>query len=606
LEFTNPQWLNGLFLVPLIIFAMLYGARRRRGALLSFVGPDLSTPLAPGRSWRKSALKALLKLCGYVLLILALAGPRFGTHLVKVEREGIDLVIALDVSLSMMAEDMKPNRLERAKQEIADLVHGLSGDRVGLVAFAGDAFVLCPLTVDYNAALMFARTAGVDIVSEPGTAIDKAIRKSAAMFDETTKSDKVVILVTDGESHQGKPITAAEEADRQGVRIYSIGIGNPAGELIPLRGTDGAIEGYKKDTSGETILTRLDETTLRRVAEVSGGQYLPATREGLELQVLYREISGMEKRLISGEFQERKRARFPLFLAFAFGLLLLEAVLTTRGPAGRQRMARLIHTGAASVTAVLMLLLPDPAFAKGIDGGKVKSGNQYYDAGEYTKALYLYREALIDSLDPSDKAKGVAYNQGNALHMLKKYPEALRKYHESFSEDSVLAGRMLYNRGNTLLELGRLEDAVESYVQSLRFLPDDVDVRHNLEVALRRLEESELQNQQKDRQQENDGQEQDEQGDPSRSDRSDGEEGENDRRPDEDSSGIPPDSSRAQAPQSADSTATGEETQEPQLMELSKEDALRLLKALEEQEEALQKARRKAAFKRVVKSRKDW
>ena len=304
MEFGQPQYLKALLLLPLVVMLFVYGAKQRQKELVRFAGSRMSDRLAPGGSWRKSMLKTILQTFGFALLVLAIARPQFGRQLVKVEREGIDLVIALDTSLSMLAEDMKPNRLERAKQEIVDFIGGLKGDRVGMVAFAGDAFVLCPLTVDYDAALMFAQTADVDIVSKQGTAVDKAIETAMALFPESGESDRVIVLVTDGESHDGEPLKAARRAAEADIRIYTIGIGNPSGELIPLRGTGGGVDGYKKDRSGETVLTRLDEKTLREIARITDAEYLPATRQGLELKVLYRELSGLDQKTIEGEFIE--------------------------------------------------------------------------------------------------------------------------------------------------------------------------------------------------------------------------------------------------------------------------------------------------------------
>jgi Ca-activated chloride channel family protein len=600
MEFGSPTYLNALYALPLIALLFFYGTRQRGKELLRFSGAQLAGRLAPGRSWRKNLLKSTLKTTGVALLILALARPQFGTQLVKVEREGIDLVIALDVSLSMLAEDMKPNRLDRAKQEIVDFIGGLKGDRVGVVAFAGDAFVLCPLTVDYNAALLFAQSADVDIASKQGTAIDKAIETSMTLFRESSHRDRVIVLVTDGESHEGDPTKVAREAAEERIRIYTIGIGNPSGELIPLRGTGGAVEGYKKDTSGETVLTRLDEGTLRSVAQVTGGKYLPATREGLELKVLYREISGMDKKTIEGEFVERKTDRFPVFLAFSFLLLGIEALVTRRGSSAASR--RILHTGVKTAVALfLMFGLASPALAKRIDGGRVKSGNKYYGAGDYEKALILYKEALGDSTQQRRLAEGVLYNEGNALHMLERYPEALAKYHESLSEDSVQTGRMLYNRGGTLVKMNKIDEAIESYVQALRYLPDDADIRHNLELALKLREQQQQQQQQ---QQSNQGEKQEDkqQGEGEKSPQQRGDDSDkNDPKGQQDQQ--LPDSSQITQPSESDSTAM--EPQEAQSIQLSREDAMRILRLLEEQEKELQKAKRKAAMKRVQQG-KDW
>jgi Ca-activated chloride channel family protein len=606
MEFANPERLHLLYIIPVLVFLLVYGARKRKDELISFAGPRLAEALAPGRSWRKSLLKGMLKCLGVAFLIFALAGPRFGSHLVKMEREGIDIVIVLDTSLSMLAEDMKPNRLERAKQEIVDLIKGLRGDRVGFVVFAGDAFALCPLTVDYDAALMFVRSVDIDAVPEPGTAVGKAIAKSLALFEHSERRDRAIILVTDGESHEGDPVAEARLAGDEGIKIYAIGIGNPAGELIPMRGTGGGIEGYKKDNSGETVLTRLDESTLQKVASASKGQYLPATRQGLELKVLYNEISGMDRKKIEGEFVERAKDRFPIFIALAFCFLLADVLIIARGRKRSAGAAKLLHTGAGGMCFVIAmmgalfvgLLDPSSAFAKKVDRGKVNAGNDYYKTGQYDKALYLYQQALGDTLQLPKNPEGVLYNQGNALYMMEKYQEALERYQMSFSEDTTLTGRMLYNRGNTLLNQGQLKDAIESYANSLRFLPDDEDARHNLEVALRMLQQQQQQQEGQDGEQQ---QQQDQEQQP----------GEQQQQQDQQQG----EQEEQQQQQAADSTqanpAAGDSTQSQpldpeQLKELSKEDAMRILKALEEEEKKLQRERRKAAFKKVRKKGKDW
>lgn len=609
MDFAYPHALNGLYAIPLVALLFVYGTRQRAVALRRFTGGRLSEALAPGRSWRRNLLKAILKTTALALLILAAARPQFGTQLTKVHREGIDLVIALDTSLSMLAEDMKPNRLERAKQEMVDLIEGLKGDRVGIVAFAGEAFVLCPLTVDYGAALMFTQTADVDVVSRQGTALDKAIETSLALFKETSPSDKVIILVTDGESHDRDPIKQARAAKERGVRIYTIGIGNPAGELIPLRGTDGKVEGYKKNKAGETVMTRLDERVLREVASASDGQYLPATRDGLELKVLYREISGLQRSAIEGEFVERKTDRFQWFLAAAFLLLLFETLLS-RWSSGGARGGRILHSGAVGALALLAVGLVGDASARGVDRNRVNSGNRYFESGEYEKALSLYREAIGDTTRYVDESEGLHYNEGNTLHMLERYAEALGKYHASFSEDSTQVSRMLYNRGNTLLKMGKVDEAIESYVQSLGFSPDDEDARHNLELALKLREMQEQMPQQKQPQQqqkddqekskESQGQDGEQQGD--RDQQGDRQQGEQEQdRQQQGQQDQPPDSTQANAPSEMDSSSA-----QPQgSIQLTREDALRILRLLEEKEEELQKAKRKAAVRRLTEG-KDW
>jgi Ca-activated chloride channel family protein len=594
--------------VPALAVALIYTDRRKREELARFTGPYLSDALAPGRSWRKNLLKGSLKTAGLALLILALAGPRFGSQLVKVEREGVDLVISLDTSLSMLAEDMLPNRLERAKQEMVDLIRGLKGDRVGIVVFAGKSFALCPLTVDYDAALMFTRSVGVDIVSEPGSNLQEAIETGLALFERSTKRDRAIILVSDGESHEGDAVAAAQEAGRKGIKIYAIGIGNPSGELIPERGTDGSVEGYKKDRRGETVLTQLDERTLQQVAAASKGKYLPATREGLELKVLYNEIAGMDKKTIKGEFIERRKERFWVFLCGALLMLMLDALVSSKAVFRGVRRGRLLHTGAAALL-LAFLAVATAAEAKSVDARKVNSGNQYFDAGEYDKALTLYVESLGDTLMLPKNFQGVLYNVGNTLCMQDKYKEAVALYGQAYSEDSTLTGQMLYNRANALLESGEVGPAVESYVQALQFLPDDEDVRHNLEMALKQLQrqqQQQQQNQSQEQNQENQDQQQQQRKEQQQQEQDKEEQEKQDQQ--EQQQEQQPDSTQAeQAQPQPDSTQAPQPQLSPEeLQKLSKEDAMRILQALEEQEKKLQAERRKAAFKRIKKSGKDW
>jgi len=603
MEFANPTILWGLVAVPVLAVALIYGDRRRREALTRFTGPTLTDALAPWRSWRKSLLKGFLKTAALGLLVFALAGPRFGSQLVKVEREGVDLVITLDTSLSMLAEDMLPNRLERAKQEMIDLIRGLEGDRVGIVVFAGKAFTLCPLTVDYDAALMFTRSVGVDIVSDPGTNLADAVETSVALFETSEKRDRAIILVTDGESHEGDAVDASRQAGDKGVKIYTIGIGNPSGELIPERGTDGAIAGYKKDRRGETVLTQLDERTLEGMASASGGKYLPATREGLELKVLYNEIAGMEKKTIKGEFIERKKERYWVFLLGALLALLLDAVITSKALFRGSDRGRLLHTGAAALVMVV-LAAPATSSARAVDSGKVDSGNKYFEAAEYDKAMTLYVESLGDTLQLPKHYQGVFYNLGNTMFQQENYKDAIGLYQASYSEDSTLTGQMLYNRANALLKSGDPGAAIESYVQALQFLPDDEDVRHNLELAIEQLQQQQQEQQQQqsqDQNQENQDQQQQQQKEQQQQQQQ-----QQDEQQEQDEQQQQPDSTQAPQPQPDSTQVPQPQLSEEELQKLSMEDAMRILQALEEQEKKLQAERRKAAFRRSKKSGKDW
>lgn len=606
IEFAHPLWLWGIAAAPLVALATVVGGRMRRRALASFVAPTLQGTLAPGYSWRRHLAKGLLRATAVAALFAALAAPRFGSQLVKVERQGIDLVIALDTSLSMLAEDVRPSRLERAKQEITDVLSGLDGDRIGVVAFAGEAIALCPLTVDYAAALMLVRSVDVYTISEPGSAIAEAIEKSTELFEGAADGDRAIILVTDGENQEGDPVAAARAAAEKGIRVFAIGLGSPKGELIPERGNDGTVSGYKKDARGETVLSRLDEKTLEAVASASGGKYLPATTEGLEIKVLYEQIAGMQKKLIKGEFIERKKERFWVPLVLAFACLLLDALITTRATRRRSERVRWLHTGAAA--ALVLVLFSATASAKdAVDRSKVRSANKLYKKGDYKDAYQLYHAALGDTTKRATDAPGVYYNGGNALYMQNQFDRALESYQRSYSSDSTLTGKMLYNRANAFLKGGHFDEAIESYLQALEYLPDDEDARHNLELALAAKQQKQQQKQQprnsgdKGKQQQQGG---DSQSDSTRNDSKQ----QQSSKPDSTQSGKPqnqqanPDQSMQQSkPDSSSQPLT-----EDQLRKLSPEDAARILQALQEREQELQKERRKAAFRRMKRSGKDW
>jgi Ca-activated chloride channel homolog len=525
-----------------------------------------------------------------------------------VERQGIDIVVALDTSLSMLAEDVPPNRLEAAKREISDLIGGLKGDRVGLVAFSGEAVPMCPLTVDYDAALMLVRSMDVYTVSEPGTAIASAVETSVSLFEGSEKGDRVIILVTDGENTSGDLDEAIRVAADKHIRIYPIGLGSPKGELIPERGTDGAVTGYKKDARGETVLSRLDEPALERIAAGTHGKYLPSTSEGLELKVLYDEISGMERKLIKGEFVERKKERFWLPLSVALALLLIDTSIGSRARRNASAGRRVLHTGVAAlfvVCCILCALTGRAHAARSVSRGKISSGNHAFDKKDYAKAFDLYKASVGDTVRPPKNAYGAYYNGGNALYQQKKYQPAIDYYQRGYSADSV---QMLYNRGNALMKSGKAAEAVESYIQALQYLPDDKDARHNLEMAVIEKQQQQKQKQQqkndKGNQQQNKQGQQSSQPDSSKTGQQDKNGQQQQQKSDQkqkDPSQAQPDSTGQQKPDSSQTPLSGDE-----LKQLSKEDAMRILQALEDRERQLQQERRKAQFRKLKRSGKDW
>ena len=275
-------------------------------------------------SVRKRNLKIVLLVLSYIFFVMALANPQIGTKLEDVKREGVDIIVALDVSKSMLAEDIKPNRLQKAKHELSQLIDLLQGDRIGLVAFAGIPHVQCPLTLDYSAAKLFLNIIDVNLIPQPGTAIGSAIETAVKAFNTEDRKHKVLILITDGEDHETDPLEAAKIAEQQGVKIFTIGIGSPQGVPIPEYDKYGRTSGFKKDREGGVVTTKLDVLTLQKIAFQTGGKFYQASTGEAELDEIYQEISEMEKKeLVSKQFSQYED-RFQIFLIIGLIFLLLE------------------------------------------------------------------------------------------------------------------------------------------------------------------------------------------------------------------------------------------------------------------------------------------
>lgn len=331
MRFAEPVFLFGLLALPLLLLFFSWRERRRKKGLGKIGDIELIFRLLQGLSAKIRRWKYALVLLASAFVILALARPQWGKEMELVRREGLDIVVAIDVSASMLAADMPPSRLEKAKSETASLIDLLKGDRIGLVVFSGDAFVQCPLTLDYSAAKMFLSDIDYGSVPKPGTALGEAIRTAVGAFVQKERKHKVLLVITDGEDTQeSDPMSAVEEARKAGVVIYTIGVGTPAGEPIPLRNAAGQAVGYKKDESGQVVMSRLDEATLQEAALKTGGKYYRATSGELELDKIFDDISKMERKELTGQFMTRWEERFGWLLAAAFALLGVEFLLSER------------------------------------------------------------------------------------------------------------------------------------------------------------------------------------------------------------------------------------------------------------------------------------
>lgn len=333
MRFGVIHWFWALWILPILMVLFYRAARRRRTLSARFADSAAWRALTPGISRVSRRWKTVLILTCVVLLILSITRPQWGASAVVLKRRGLDIVVALDVSASMLVTDVRPSRLERAKREISGIFDRLAGDRVGLVVFAGDAYVQCPLTLDASAARLLLDAVDARSASRPGTAVAEAIATATGMYEKDEKQFKVMIIVTDGESHEGDAIAEAEKAAEQGIRIYTVGIGTPAGEPVPVYDDEGNQSGFKKDENDQVVLSKLDEVTLQKVAVATGGQYFRAGPSESELDELFSELDKLEKKEMEGRLFTQFEERFQYFLLPALLVLVLEMVL----PEARRR-----------------------------------------------------------------------------------------------------------------------------------------------------------------------------------------------------------------------------------------------------------------------------
>jgi Ca-activated chloride channel family protein len=318
--------LAALGLVPLVALFLAWALRERERALATFVEAALLPTVVPDLDRRRRRLRAGLATAAVAALALALGGPMWGFHWEEVRREGVDLVVALDTSKSMLATDVAPNRLARAKLAVQDLLAELGGDRIGLVAFAGSAFVQCPLTLDRDAFRESLDAVDVGLIPRGGTSLTAALDTGLEAFEGHQSNHQALVLITDGEDHEGTLEDAIKRAAERGVKVFTVGIGTPDGELIPAEGG-----GFLKDRKGQVVKSRLGEDTLKKIAVDTGGVYLHAAGADLGLAGLYRDhVATMEKRELASTLERRYEHRYQIPLALALGLVVVEAMLGDR------------------------------------------------------------------------------------------------------------------------------------------------------------------------------------------------------------------------------------------------------------------------------------
>jgi Ca-activated chloride channel family protein len=471
MDFVQAPYLYLLFLLPLVVLVVFWAGRQRRSDIQRLGTPALIAAQSSSVSRTRRRWKTILWFTALIALIIALARPRWGTEVRVTIQEGVQVMVALDVSSSMLAEDIKPNRLARAKLTVKELMDRLAGNELGLVLFSGAAFIQSPLTSDFNTVSSLLEAAGPTSISRPGTALEEAIHISQSGFPAGLASNRIILLLTDGEGHEGDPVSAAQAAAEDGVTIYAIGFGSLRGEPIPLRDETGTLTSYKKDAQGQTVLSRLDEETLRKIVEATNGAYFRASATGNEVQAITETIAALDTGELESQFKTQGVERFEWFA----GLALL--TLTIEFMTGDRKVVR--KKVVLSSLPVLLALLLTACAPEAVRHNN--AGNRYYHEQLYEQAIAEYRQAEIiapEHAEPYYNASNAFNRQGQIASTRAQAQQALR------NADTELAPQIWYNLGNAYFDAQLWPEAITAYQEALRLNPNDLDAKHNLELAL--------------------------------------------------------------------------------------------------------------------------
>ena len=490
-RFEDPIYLWLLLLVPVLVLVALLGHRKRKKQLKAFGDPELLKDLMPDVSAYRPWVKLGLAVFAFALLVVMLARPQMGTKITHEKRNGIEAVIAIDVSNSLMDHDVVPSRLEKSKLLIENLVDHFTHDRIGLVVFAGDAFVQLPITTDYVSAKMFLQNIDPSLVATQGTDIAKALNLSMRSFSQQKDIGKAVIVITDGEDHEGGALEAAKAANDKGVRVFILGIGSTKGSPIPLQ--EG---GYLTDRNGQTVLTALNETMCKEIAQAGKGTYIHVDNTNDAQEKLNDELAKLQRADTQAVIYSEYGEQFQAVCIIVIILLIAEIlILDIKNPKLRN-----IHLfGSKKPMAMLLLLIvPTLAFAQS-DRHFIRTGNKLYRNQNYPKAEVEYRKAMSQN---GSNAHAV-YNLGNALMMQQKDSAAIVQLENAGKmEANKTRKAMAYHNIGTICQRHQLYgDAIKAYEEALRNNPNDNETRYNLALCKRLNKNNKEQQKQQQQQQ---------------------------------------------------------------------------------------------------------
>ena len=501
-RFEDPIYLWLLVLIPILALVRFISYRNQRKRLRKFGDPSLLKELMPDVSRFRPSVKFWVLLGALALLIVMLARPQLGTKISHEKRVGIETIIALDISNSMRAEDIIPSRLDRSKMMIENLVDHFTNDKIGLIVFAGDAFVQLPITSDYVSAKMFLSSIDPSMMATQGTDIARAIEMATHSFTQEEGIGKAIIVITDGEDHEGGALEAAEAAKDEGMRVYVLGVGSSNGAPIPISGTGD----YMTDRSGNTVMSALNEDMCKQIAQAGGGAYIHVENNSAAQQQLDRELDKLAKKETSttvySEFDEQFQAVGILVLL----LLIIEiCILDRRNPLlknlslfkrkvesgkwNENTHVRMILLAVISLSSFLFPLSSDAQ----TDRQYIRQGNKLFHSGDYPNAEVSYRKAI----EKNPKNPQAVFNLGNALMAQKKDSAAVVQFENAskLETNPLRKAKAFHNMGVVCQSHKMYGEAIEAYKNALRLNPADNETRYNL-VLCKHQQQKQQQNQQ--------------------------------------------------------------------------------------------------------------
>ena len=493
-RFESPIYLYLLVLIPLLALIRYLSYRNQKKRLRKFGEPSLLKALMPDVSRFRPSVKFWILQGALALLIVMLARPQMGTKINHEKRVGIETIIAMDISNSMRAEDIVPNRLDRSKMMVENLVDHFTNDKIGLIVFAGDAFVQLPITSDYVSAKMFLSSIDPSMMASQGTDIARAIEMASHSFTQEEGIGKAIVVITDGEDHEGGAVEAAEAAKKNGMRVYVLGVGSTQGAPIPVPGTGN----YMQDNTGNTVMSALNEDMCKQVAQAGGGAYIHVENNSAAQEQLDNELDKLAKKETSTAVYSEFDEQFQAFGVLALLLLILEICIFDR----RNPLLKHVSLFGKRKVAVMLLFLTALSVTAQTDRQYIRQGNKQFRMGDYPNAEVSYRKAI----EQNPKNPQASFNLGNALMAQKKDSAAVTQFENAsrLETNPLRKAQSFHNIGVICQTHKMYGEAIEAYKNALRLNPNDDETRYNLVLCKH-------QKQKQDQQKQNQGQNNDDQ-----------------------------------------------------------------------------------------------